>query len=861
LGDTACRTLRGWYDIDRREKERKGLPVPVVITGIKEPNIQNPDSSEVGGPDGGGDGDTLAQAFNSTMEEDGDCAGDSSRKTKQRRQRYSNETKIQVILALESRPDASLNDVAKEFGVAPGTVRGWREEADKIQKQATENRRSGAKANPSRDPLKRIWDSILRLFELNSRLPTDQRLDVNVAVVRAIGKQARDDLLAANERSGHTLLSETEKSSMEKFKSSETWARKWARDHEVISSKPERNPFDAAQNRMAELQQLVASFPPDNVYTMTSTGLFYRILPQRTFVTTLSGHNAAMAGDTNHQSPTITRARACKGLKSKDRLTLYLCANESGRDKLPIAVIGKYANPACFQVKAQRKLPYFHQKQALSDAGTFQRWWRSVFLPHVRERHPVVATVDNESGASFTDAMKDDPMNATAMPVGGVGKVTDSSHPTNGNKILLLVEATGPCKAELLRDPTGQVHVEAFSPSLGSFLNISDGKDGISVAGVSGDINPFSPAVNRLHQYHPFDFEIIETIKRRYRYRLLQEMLVSFAEREDRRAVANKANYNEASRGLREGSVLHVGDAMRLLTTTWDEVAATSIARSWQRTKMRGTNNNPNVAPKEQQETKTGQRAKSEKRQTTREKKKLMKDLTSFFSQNLDVTAHQFSFRQRLEGDVASLKQSLTNDTGTLIDSRNIDNLLEDWVKLESNSDFQNLIMEEIREEMNIDYLTGLKRPVESVIPEADEPEEPEMETRKSEKNQKEVKLDQEKALELAATIKKTAVKLFESGDVLGDLAVTLDEASDKIFSLLRKEKEANDTKESAIKEKSNRTASVSGPAETTTDGIDMTEQGGGDVAPPAQASAHDTADDNDIAGIFDSELPSFQQV
>jgi len=135
---------------------------------------------------------------------------------KKRRQRYSNETKIQVILALETRPNASLNDVSKEFNVAPGTVRGWRDEADKIQTQAMENRRVGAKANPSRDPLRRVWNAILTLFEKNSRLPHSQRLEVNVAVVKTIGAQARNTLLEAHEKS--PFLSEVEVAAMKKFK-------------------------------------------------------------------------------------------------------------------------------------------------------------------------------------------------------------------------------------------------------------------------------------------------------------------------------------------------------------------------------------------------------------------------------------------------------------------------------------------------------------------------------------------------------------------------------------------------------------------------------------------------------------------
>ena len=98
----------------------------------------------------------------------------------------------------------------RKFNVAAGTVWGWREEADMIQKQAMENRRVGAKANPSRDPLRRVWDAILSLFEKNSWLPLAQWLEVNMAVVWTIGKQARDTLLEAHADGTCPILNPTE---------------------------------------------------------------------------------------------------------------------------------------------------------------------------------------------------------------------------------------------------------------------------------------------------------------------------------------------------------------------------------------------------------------------------------------------------------------------------------------------------------------------------------------------------------------------------------------------------------------------------------------------------------------------------
>lgn len=869
-------TLRGWYDEDRRQKAGEGggasgagategdaavaaataMEQMLVATaggggggsgsgsgdlgphdshldpaGFRDPPVAARDGD---GPGPGGNADAVDDDAAMNPDDDDDAAPQSS-SSKKRRQRYSNETKIQVILALETRPNARLNEVAKEFGVASGTVRGWREEADKIQKQAMENRRVGAKANPSKDPLKRIWDAILTLFELNSRLPPHQRLDVNVAVVRTIGMQARDVLLEEYGRRGgdgggggaKMLLTPTELGNMDKFKASETWARKWARDHQVISSKPVANPAEAAQDRFAELQHIVAQYPPEHVYTMTSTSLFYRILPHRVYVaqqeaTADTAADADGAGEAKAHS-----VRACKGLKSKDRLTLYVCTNETGGDKLPVTCIGKYENPACFQVTAQRILPYLSQKQALSDAGTFQRWWRSYFLPHVRTMYP---------------------------PDG------DESQ-----RILLLVESVGPCKAELLKDPTGQVRVEGLptSPNKvhGMLNTVGKGDDGVggsdfqhhaSASRSAKEDNPSSTR-NAFPACQPLDFGILETIKRRYRYRLLQEVMEAFDERDQRRKVADEAGFSAPSRGLREGGLANLCDAMRLLECIWQEVASTTIIRSWQRTKMRLKN----VLPPEL-EPKPGTRAKSEKRQTTREKKQLVKDLSTFLSRHESRDVAVYPGSNQLEEMLEKLKNCFLYTDGAVIEKNDMFDSLEEWIQLEDSPMLSNLFMEEIKEEMNIQYLVGLKEPVERAVPEADEPEDPELDKEKIEKNNnsKDVELDLETAMELAGTIKSTAVKLFESGNTskLGQLAVQLDEAADSVFRLLREQKKAAALKIDSDKAKADKKRTD--PADRT--GLTTDENPDPD---PADVAAVPASDDNDIGGVDLSDLGDYSPV
>ena len=66
-----------------------------------------------------------------------------------------------------------------------------------------------------------------------------------------------------------------------------------------------------------------------DIYNVDESGLFYHLMPARTL---------AFKGDN------------CNGGKnSKDRLTVLLCANANGSDKMTPLIIGKSQKPRCFK--------------------------------------------------------------------------------------------------------------------------------------------------------------------------------------------------------------------------------------------------------------------------------------------------------------------------------------------------------------------------------------------------------------------------------------------------------------------------------------------------------------------------------
>jgi len=123
---------------------------------------------------------------------------------------------------------------------------------------------------------------------------------------------------------------------------------------------------------MEGIRRKLKAYPPDRIYNMDETGLLYRCLPSRSYVS---------RRDRRH-------ARGTKAMRYMDRITLALCTNATGFHKLPVAMIGEPVRPLRFGgVSNERPLPYFNQKKAWMDKHLYAKVWNTVFLPAVRERH------------------------------------------------------------------------------------------------------------------------------------------------------------------------------------------------------------------------------------------------------------------------------------------------------------------------------------------------------------------------------------------------------------------------------------------------------------------------------------------
>ena len=98
------------------------------------------------------------------------------------------------------------------------------------------------------------------------------------------------------------------------------------------------------------LPAILRDYAAKDIFNADEFGLFYRCLPEKTFV---------FKGDACHE-----------GKKSKERLTVLVCCNSDGTEKIPLFVIGKSLNPRCFKNDKILPLQFTANKKA----------WKHMFL-------------------------------------------------------------------------------------------------------------------------------------------------------------------------------------------------------------------------------------------------------------------------------------------------------------------------------------------------------------------------------------------------------------------------------------------------------------------------------------------------
>jgi len=179
------------------------------------------------------------------------------------------------------------------------------------------------------------------------------------------------------------------------FKALWSWVQRWTQRHNltsvVLHGAGGSVNLEEAEEWMATIQGLLQDFEPENIFNMDETGLFYRWLPNRSFV------------------PAKQRraARGTKSMKAKERVTLLLACNATGSKKVPVAIIGKAALPLCFRRPGcASPLTYFSQRNSRMDGVVLKSGFTRCFCPSFDcappRRSPSWSTTSPPTTASAT---------------------------------------------------------------------------------------------------------------------------------------------------------------------------------------------------------------------------------------------------------------------------------------------------------------------------------------------------------------------------------------------------------------------------------------------------------------------------
>ena len=157
------------------------------------------------------------------------------------------------------------------------------------------------------------------------------------------------------------------------------WISRWKvredivckRLHGEAASVGQQGADDWQRNR---LSLLLKEYKAENIFNTDETGLFFKCLPEK-----------------NH----VFKAQKWAGGKmSKERVTMLVTASMTG-EKLPLFVIGKYANPRCF--KGVKKLPvsYDSNTKAWMTSVLFEKWLRKLDFRMQKEGRKIALVLDN----------------------------------------------------------------------------------------------------------------------------------------------------------------------------------------------------------------------------------------------------------------------------------------------------------------------------------------------------------------------------------------------------------------------------------------------------------------------------------
>lgn len=243
----------------------------------------------------------------------------------------------QLILVEVEKGTLPKTKIAKKFGILKSTLSTIIKNKDKIDE---------AVALGSTNSTKRLRKPMLEDVEKELLKWFKKAKDSNIPLSGALVREKAKEICFSN--------------GVEHMACSDGWLWRFQKRYNischVLSGEANKVADEDVNKWLQGFVKVTQSYNENDIFNIDETGVFYNLLPDRPL---------DFKGVKSHG-----------GAKSKERLTVVLCCNPTGSEKLKFWVIGKYQNPRCFKNVNKLSLPfeYTNQKNAWVDSTSFRLW-------------------------------------------------------------------------------------------------------------------------------------------------------------------------------------------------------------------------------------------------------------------------------------------------------------------------------------------------------------------------------------------------------------------------------------------------------------------------------------------------------
>lgn len=276
-----------------------------------------------------------------------------------KRNALSLDEKLKILKEVDESSFMSKVDIAKKLKIPVSTLKTLIYKRQEIEDNASKCGKSGSKKLRVQSGKFSDIDEIVLQFFKQCRAAN---IPVSGPMLMSKAKEIRDKMQVSEEECSFSA----------------GWLHKFKLRHgiscQMLSGDSKSVPLETVEEWFESLSDRIAGYEEKNIFNCDETGLFYHLLPTRTL---------EMKGE------------PCHGVKkSKDRLTLLLCTNSDGSEKLTPFVIGKYKKPRCFKNIKTLPLPYEANKKAWMTGSLFTDWLKKLDKKMTLEKRKILLFMD-----------------------------------------------------------------------------------------------------------------------------------------------------------------------------------------------------------------------------------------------------------------------------------------------------------------------------------------------------------------------------------------------------------------------------------------------------------------------------------